>query len=140
MQNPLSWLVQNIKILKGSVNKGLKQQKPKDVWNMASGTRFERNWGFQCEVWCIFFFLNTEWLCQSTKVSSFCPTHFSISLLTPTDHLEFPKKRWKMNFLSSLNEFIPLSRGKAYFFLSSGGAGDTGQEIKLIQKTIELYE
>lgn len=31
MQNPLSWLVQNIKILKGSVNKGLKQQKPKDV-------------------------------------------------------------------------------------------------------------
>lgn len=45
-----------------------------------------------------------------------------------------------MNFLSSLNEFIPLSRGKAYFFLSSGGAGDTGQEIKLIQKTIELYE
>lgn len=56
-----------------------------------------------------------EWLCQSTGISSSCPIHFSLSLLTPVDHLEFSEKRRKMNFLSSLKELIPLFNGKSRF-------------------------
>lgn len=79
------------------------------------------------------------------RVSSACPVLFSISLLTPIDHLKISERRGKINFLSSFkkknkNLFLRRKRGFFLFFFFQVELEDIGQENKLIQKAIELYE
>lgn len=70
------------------------------------------------------------------RVSSACPVLFSISLLTPIDHLKISERRGKINFLSSFkkkkkNLFLRRKRGFFLFFFFPGGTGGhwTGKQI-----------